>query len=136
MWSFGWILYELYTGYPLFAGEDETEQMQMIMEVKGIPPLTVIKQGNRWRTFFHSNYNPKLIPNSRNKTRIPDTKKLQDMITTDDPYFVDFIDKWIEWRVEDRLNPRRALQHNWIKAGLSEISKGKAKGTKSVQKSN
>ena len=58
------------------------------------------------------------------------------MITTDDPYFVDFIDKWIEWRVEDRLNPRRALQHNWIKAGLSEISKGKAKGTKSVQKSN
>ena len=22
MWSFGWILFELYTGYPLFAGED------------------------------------------------------------------------------------------------------------------
>lgn len=25
MWSFGCIMYELYVGYPLFAGEDENE---------------------------------------------------------------------------------------------------------------
>ena len=27
MWSLGCILYELYVGYPIFAGEDEKEQM-------------------------------------------------------------------------------------------------------------
>jgi serine/threonine protein kinase len=38
MWSLGCILSELYTGYPLFAGENEVEQMQCIMEVLGVPP--------------------------------------------------------------------------------------------------
>lgn len=36
MWSLGCILYELFVGFPLFAGEDEKEQMQCIMEVKGL----------------------------------------------------------------------------------------------------
>lgn len=31
--SFGAILAELLTGYPLFPGEDETEQLACIMEV-------------------------------------------------------------------------------------------------------
>lgn len=33
MWSFGCILAELYTGYPLFPGENEVEQLACIMEV-------------------------------------------------------------------------------------------------------
>lgn len=33
MWSFGCILAELYTGYPLFPGENEAEQLACIMEV-------------------------------------------------------------------------------------------------------
>lgn len=42
MWSLGCILYELFVGFPLFAGEDEKEQMQCIMEVKGLPPRSMI----------------------------------------------------------------------------------------------
>ena len=42
MWSLGCILYELYNGYPIFAGEDEKEQIQCIMEVKGIPPRSLV----------------------------------------------------------------------------------------------
>ena len=34
MWSFGCILAELYTGYPLFPGENEVEQLACIMEVR------------------------------------------------------------------------------------------------------
>lgn len=33
MWSFGCILAELFTGYPLFPGENEVEQLACIMEV-------------------------------------------------------------------------------------------------------
>ena len=33
MWSLGCILAELYTGYPLFPGENEVEQLACIMEV-------------------------------------------------------------------------------------------------------
>jgi len=31
MWSVGCIIYELFTGFPLFAGENENQQLQCIM---------------------------------------------------------------------------------------------------------
>ena len=37
MWSLGCILAELFTGEPLFPGNNEQEQLEHIMEVKGIP---------------------------------------------------------------------------------------------------
>ena len=43
MWSFACILVELYTGYPIFAGESETEQLACMMEVKSVPPIAIIK---------------------------------------------------------------------------------------------
>lgn len=42
MWSFGCILAELYTGYPLFAGENEAEQLACMMEVLGFPPKELL----------------------------------------------------------------------------------------------
>ena len=52
MWSFGCILAELYTGYPLFPGENEVEQLACIMEVMGLPPNNVLEQATRRRLFF------------------------------------------------------------------------------------
>ncbi|KAF5014586.1 hypothetical protein F66182_14376, partial [Fusarium sp. NRRL 66182] len=37
MWSLGCILAELYTGYPIFPGENEQEQLACIMEIFGPP---------------------------------------------------------------------------------------------------
>ncbi|KAJ7670976.1 kinase-like domain-containing protein [Mycena rosella] len=37
MWSLGCILAELYTGRPIFPGENEQEQLSRIMEVLGTP---------------------------------------------------------------------------------------------------
>jgi dual specificity tyrosine-phosphorylation-regulated kinase 2/3/4 len=51
MWSFGCILYELYAGYPLFPGEDEKEHMALMMEVKGVPPRSVLR-GQHEERFF------------------------------------------------------------------------------------
>lgn len=36
MWSLGCILAELYSGYPLFPGENEVEQLACIMEVRDV----------------------------------------------------------------------------------------------------
>jgi len=43
MWSLGCILAELFTGFPLFPGESEPEQMALIMEVNGLPPTDLLK---------------------------------------------------------------------------------------------
>lgn len=48
----GCILAELYTGYPLFPGENEVEQLACLMEVLGAPPDDLISAATRKRLFF------------------------------------------------------------------------------------
>jgi dual specificity tyrosine-phosphorylation-regulated kinase 2/3/4 len=42
MWSVGCIVIELFYGYPIFAGEDEAEQLAIIMEFIGMPPTKLL----------------------------------------------------------------------------------------------
>lgn len=48
----GCILAELYTGYPLFPGENEVEQLACIMEIIGLPPYDVLARATRRKLFF------------------------------------------------------------------------------------
>lgn len=52
MWSLGCILAELYTGFPIFPGENEQEQLACIMEVLGVPEKDIIQRSSRRRIFF------------------------------------------------------------------------------------
>lgn len=92
MWSYGCILYELFVGYPLFPGEDEKEHMAMIMEVKGVPPRSVLARATRRKVFFDDDYQPILVANSRGKIRNPNTKNLAALMNCPDRDFVDFVD--------------------------------------------
>jgi dual specificity tyrosine-phosphorylation-regulated kinase 2/3/4 len=69
MWSYGCILFELYMGYPLFPGEDEKEHMAMMMEIKGVPPRSVLARATRRKVFFDEEYQPIIVPNSKGKMR-------------------------------------------------------------------
>jgi len=52
MFSLGCILAELYTGYPLFPGENEVDQLACIMELLGLPPNHVLEKAARRKLFF------------------------------------------------------------------------------------
>jgi len=52
MWSLGCILAELYTGYPIFPGENEQEQLACIMEVLGLPDKELVQRSSRRKLFF------------------------------------------------------------------------------------
>ena len=52
MWSFGCILAELYTGYPLFPGENEVEQLACIMEIFDLPAQSLLSEAQRRKLFF------------------------------------------------------------------------------------
>ena len=105
MWSLGCILYELYVGFPIFAGEDEKEQMQCIMEVKGVPPRSLIVMASRRKVFFDDDYKSLETPNSKGKVRKSNKKGLRKIKGCDDEDFVDFIDQCPEWKPEKRLTP-------------------------------
>ena len=137
MWSLGCILYELFSGMPLFTGEDEIEQLLFIMEVKGLPPRSMIMQSTRRKMFFNDEYLPVRKENSRGKVRIPGSKNLKSLIleaqmkqnggisgsseSSTTSQFIDFLEKCLELKPEKRIITEEAFQHPWIKAGIEEL---------------
>uniref|UniRef100_A0A674DKX3 dual-specificity kinase n=1 Tax=Salmo trutta TaxID=8032 RepID=A0A674DKX3_SALTR len=127
MWSFGCILAELYTGFPLFPGESEVEQIACIMEVLGMPPTDFLSTATRKRQFFDSKGNPRNITNSKGRKRRPNSKDLASVLKTNDPLFLDFIKRCLTWDPKKRMTPDEAMQHEWIQEARSSKFRSKTR---------
>lgn len=114
MWSFGCLLGELFIGRPIFPGESESDQLSLIMEVFGPPPVHMIKNANRQKLYFHDDLKVKLYTNSKGKTRLPASRGLNEVLKSAESSFVDFIQKCLEWDPNKRLSAEQALTHEWI----------------------
>lgn len=114
MWSLGCILAELKTGYPIFPGENEQEQLACIMEVFGPPEKHLIEKSTRRKLFFDSQGKPRMIVSSKGRRRRPSSKTLQNALKCDDEAFLDFVSRCLRWDPEKRLRPEEAMQHEFI----------------------
>ncbi|CAO1363011.1 unnamed protein product [Diamesa tonsa] len=119
MWSLGCILAELYTGYPLFPGENEVEQLACIMELLGSPPDDLINQATRRRLFFDSRGVPRCITNSKGRKRKPGSKTISQALRCNDTLFIDFVSKCLEWDPKKRMTPEEAVHHEWLQSSSS-----------------
>lgn len=131
MWSLGCILAEIHSGYPLFPGESEAEQLLCIMEIRGLPPTEVLDLSTRKKMFFDG-ISPKIVPNKRGKKRYPGTKNLSEKINSNDQDFLDFLNKCFDWNPQTRLTPEQAFGHKFIIDGLK--SKFKLNSTRKNSK--
>lgn len=135
MWSLGCILAELLTGFPLLPGEDEADQLACIMELLGMPPQKLLDQSRRAKNFISSKGIPRYSNCStmadgtvvlsgglsrRGKPRgPPGSKDLKRALKgCDDPLFLDFIKRCLEWDPETRITPVQALRHAWLRRRL------------------
>ncbi|XP_002739316.2 dual specificity tyrosine-phosphorylation-regulated kinase 2-like [Saccoglossus kowalevskii] len=135
MWSFGCILAELLTGYPLLPGEDEGDQLACTIELMGTPPQKLLDQAKRSKNFFSSKGYPRYctvttLPDGstvlnggrsrRGKMRgSPGSKDLvKGLKGCDDPLFLDFLRKCLEWDPTTRMTPNQALRHPWLRRRL------------------
>jgi dual specificity tyrosine-phosphorylation-regulated kinase 2/3/4 len=109
MWSFGCIVAELYSGFPLFPGENEVDQLAYIMEVCGEPPAKVLELSSRRHLFFENDNKPIAASNSRGKERVPGQKPLEKVLKCSDAKFIDFLKKCFMWHPFDRITPLQAL---------------------------
>ena len=138
MWSFGCILAELYTGYPLFPGENEFEQLSFMIEVLGIPADPLLKRGNRSTEFFE--FEPLLfkylvsdklkeyfrvesqeMPNMTvlDEKKFPKSRSLKEALEIEgNESFLDFLEKCLKFDPKERLTPEDALIHPWIIDGF------------------
>ncbi|XP_076469404.1 dual specificity tyrosine-phosphorylation-regulated kinase 2-like [Babylonia areolata] len=135
VWSLGCILAELLTGYPLFPGEDEGDQLACIIELLGMPPQKLLDNSKRARNFISSKGYPRYctvstLPDGstvlnagrsrRGKTRgSPSSKEMTVALKgCDDPMFLDFMKRCLEWDPATRMNPTQALRHPWLRRRL------------------
>ncbi|GJN87355.1 hypothetical protein Rhopal_000304-T1 [Rhodotorula paludigena] len=119
MWSLGCILAEMYTGYPIFPGENEQEQLSCIMELMGVPDKHLVDRSSRKRLFFDSTGAPRPVVNSKGRRRRPGSKTLVQVLRCEDELFVDFIAKCLAWDPERRLKPDQAMRHPFIAGSRS-----------------
>jgi dual specificity tyrosine-phosphorylation-regulated kinase 2/3/4 len=117
IWSLGCILAELYTGFPIFPGENEQEQLSCIMEVLGVPDKDFVNKSSRKRIFFDNHGGPRPVVNSKGKRRRPGTKSLAQVLRCNDEDFVDFISKCLTWDPEKRIKPQAAMRHPFVTGG-------------------
>lgn len=59
-----------------------------------------------------------MVKNSRGKLRKPRGKTLKLVMGEEDPDFLDFVEKCLDWNPETRLSPDDALRHVWVLKGL------------------
>ncbi|KAJ8370932.1 hypothetical protein SKAU_G00109600 [Synaphobranchus kaupii] len=131
MWSFGCILAELLTGYPLFPGEDEGDQLACMMEILGVPPQKLLEQSKRAKNFISSKGQPRYCTattlangsvvltagrSRRGKVRgLPGSKEWASALKAcEDATFVDFLRKCLDWDPSARMTPSGALRHPWL----------------------
>lgn len=135
MWSFGCILAELLTGYPLFPGEDEGDQLACIIELLGAPPQQLLDSSKRAKNFISSKGHPRYctvttLPDGSSvltggrsrhgKKRGPPLTKtfVLALKGCDEPLFIDFLKRCLEWDPSKRMTPSQALRHPWLRRRL------------------
>ena len=119
VWSFGCILVELYTGHPLFPGENEPDLFNCMMEVLGVPPEGFIEGSAKKNMFFNTKNEPRIIPNSKGKKRYPGARNLDEIMNGADMEFIDLVESkgyldCLQWEPEKRITARNALEHFWF----------------------
>ena len=65
--------------------------MALMMELKGVPPVSVIKEASRRKAFFDQDYNT-TVEFEKYRRGAPNSKKLPSLMRTTDMDFVNFID--------------------------------------------
>jgi len=145
MWSFGCILFELYTGRPLFNGKGPEDQLMKITTLLGLPPRDMMER----RRFF--------LPQTKEGERLESQPKalsfqdrfraigyacisrrkrgegvaLSDEIKTDTTgrvtdesllQFIDLISRCLEIDPDKRFTPSKAARHKFWSTGQNKHS--------------
>jgi len=117
MWSLGCIIFELFTGRPLFPGEDEAEQVGRHVAVLGLPPFEMVCNSRKGSRYFSIDRDEKTVKYIKQHT-IKQTSLEQELgsrFTRSRPDHVamlDLISQMLVYDPAQRITPAQALQHS------------------------
>ncbi|KAA3674921.1 dual specificity tyrosine-phosphorylation-regulated kinase 2/3/4 [Paragonimus westermani] len=122
-------------GAPLFPGEDEGDQLACIIELLGMPPQKLLDQCRRVKHFFSSTHGyPRycmatdadgrvvLRPSKSKRGKIRGTPGSRSLVAAlggcEDTTFIDFLRRCLQWSPDERMTPREAFRHEWLRRRL------------------
>jgi dual specificity tyrosine-phosphorylation-regulated kinase 2/3/4 len=114
IWSLGCVLCELLTGKPLFPGQNEREQMKLIMGVLGIPPISMILEGSKSSRFFDEAGNP-----IYRMAAPPGSRTLTEILKVDDHNLLSLVRSCLTWDPALRITAAQVVRHPWLKSAVS-----------------
>jgi len=140
MWSFGCILFELYTGRPLFTGKDGDDQLKKICTILGQPSPAMVKQSSKKDCSTQlEGQQPTQDHNNRfralgyavisNRVNLGDISVDDSGRVTDENFlhFVDLMTKCLDLDPSTRITPAQALKHPFAQK-LAEQSQSEVVG--------
>lgn len=110
IWSLGCILFELYTGAPLFMGNDEVEQLCRIIETLGEIPVSMMKRSPR-KELFDNKF--RLIQANLSNVD-PGSNRISRQLKKTESSFVGFLEECLKIDYRQRIDAAGALMHPWI----------------------
>jgi serine/threonine protein kinase len=130
IWSFGCIMYEMFTLRPFFPATDESHLIKMMYEFLGVAPESFVTKIDGHSSFFESaldypgyfhlrTYTPGPRENRRevsNQRLDFDSSKVVDCFDTERNYlsFKNFLQRTLSWDDSARFTPERLLAHPFI----------------------
>lgn len=113
MWSLGCIICEFFTGFPLFTGDSESQQLSFIIEVLGHPPKSIISQSSKINSFFNNQGNL-LHTENPDDLKNSNIRPIDQILQEAPNELKDFIKKCLDWDPSARLTPKMALKHPFV----------------------
>ena len=119
IWSVGCIIGEMVSGRPIFCGDSEGHQMQILISALGMPPAELIAAAPRKSTFFDADGNPKAVGKRK---KLPPTT-LAKVVRSNDHDLLDLLTKCFIWDQHKRITADEALRHPFFE--IKETSEQK-----------
>lgn len=118
MWSVGCIMAEMYTGFPVFAGKDESDQLRRIFHALGSPSEDL------WPYILSMNGDPMTAPVLPDGTlHIPERaaslphfpgRPLPQLFPSMGEQGVDLLGRLLDYRPASRISAQSALEHPYF----------------------
>jgi len=114
MWSLGCILAEMAKGKAIFPGDNEKQQLALMMELLGKPAKALVARSAKKAQFFDSSGAPKQMHSSKGCPIFPGSLSLSLYLSNCGKSFSDFVSRCLDWNPQSRLTPDQALEHPWL----------------------
>jgi dual specificity tyrosine-phosphorylation-regulated kinase 2/3/4 len=107
-WSFGCILYELWTGNVLFPAKNGNELLQIQLKVLGEIPVRLLSLSNKTKDYYYLGNKGYGLQNKVNLSHI--NKTILENTVLDE-----FIMSFLKWYPHKRITPEEALENDFLK---------------------